>query len=549
MRAQTPDVHGAAKVPFLQPPHVRAAMLGLAETAVDLIEVDVGGGFGARGEFYPEDFLIPFAARLVGAACAGSRIGANTSWRSTTPARCMRMWKSPAGATARSSACAAMSMSISAHMSRTNGFTAPRNVVQFMAGPYCVPNIALDAAVYVTNKTPTGTYRGPGRFEASYFCERLFDMAAHDLGIDPAEFRRSNLLPKSSCRTRCPPSWTSTMAARPNATTARMHRLGSLPAGIRLDGEDQAARPAHRGPLSRHRRRLLHRRRRRRSARERAHGVELDGRVSVHVGSSAIGQGLETVLAQIAADALGLPMDRVRLLHGSTTLVQRGLRLVSFAVDSDGRFGNPHRRGGAAWRNPTAQPRSDSAARRMRCRLATARSHMARRVSIFLHWPGLPWSALITTRSTLIATAAMPRMSRSIPAPGTWRFWITSPSKMSAASSTRRRCMGRSSARWCRASAVYFSSIFNMTRTAQLLTGSLADYLLPTATDFPNIRGISLALRPCPNNPLGAKGAGEGGLIVVGGVIGNAIAAALRSLRCAAARPAAVAATAVAVDR
>ena len=58
----------------------------------------------------------------------------------------------------------------------------------------------------------------------------------------------------------------------------------------------------------------------------------------------------------------------------------------------------------------------------------------------------------------------------------------------------------------------------------------LVDYLLPTAAGFPHIRGISLGLRPCPNNPLGAKGAGEGGLIAVGGVISNAIAAALRSL-------------------
>jgi carbon-monoxide dehydrogenase large subunit len=64
----------------------------------------------------------------------------------------------------------------------------------------------------------------------------------------------------------------------------------------------------------------------------------------------------------------------------------------------------------------------------------------------------------------------------------------------------------------------------------QLLTGSLADYFLPTASDYPCIRSISLGLRPCPNNPLGAKGAGEGGLIAVGSVISNAIAAALRSL-------------------
>ena len=61
----------------------------------------------------------------------------------------------------------------------------------------------------------------------------------------------------------------------------------------------------------------------------------------------------------------------------------------------------------------------------------------------------------------------------------------------------------------------------------QLLTGSLADYLLPTASDFPNIRAVALEQKPSPHNPLGAKGAGEGGIIPVGGVIANAVAAAL----------------------
>jgi carbon-monoxide dehydrogenase large subunit len=65
---------------------------------------------------------------------------------------------------------------------------------------------------------------------------------------------------------------------------------------------------------------------------------------------------------------------------------------------------------------------------------------------------------------------------------------------------------------------------------AQLLTGSLADYLLPTASDFPVIRAVALEDKPAPHNPLGAKGAGEGGIIPVGGVIANAIAAALRPL-------------------
>ena len=64
----------------------------------------------------------------------------------------------------------------------------------------------------------------------------------------------------------------------------------------------------------------------------------------------------------------------------------------------------------------------------------------------------------------------------------------------------------------------------------RLLTGSLADYLLPTAGDFPQIRAVVMEMHPSPINPLGAKGAGEGGVVRVGGVIANAVASALVSL-------------------
>ena len=66
-------------------------------------------------------------------------------------------------------------------------------------------------------------------------------------------------------------------------------------------------------------------------------------------------------------------------------------------------------------------------------------------------------------------------------------------------------------------------------RDGQLLTGTLADYLLPTADDFQNIQSTVIELRPSPNNPLGAKGAGEGGIIPTGGLIANAVANALSS--------------------
>jgi carbon-monoxide dehydrogenase large subunit len=64
----------------------------------------------------------------------------------------------------------------------------------------------------------------------------------------------------------------------------------------------------------------------------------------------------------------------------------------------------------------------------------------------------------------------------------------------------------------------------------QLLTGSLADYLLPLASDFPNLRAIMLGNSPSPHNPLGAKGGGEGGTVPMGGLIANAVAAALAPL-------------------
>jgi aerobic carbon-monoxide dehydrogenase large subunit len=67
--------------------------------------------------------------------------------------------------------------------------------------------------------------------------------------------------------------------------------------------------------------------------------------------------------------------------------------------------------------------------------------------------------------------------------------------------------------------------------SGQILTGTLADYLIPSATDFPNVRAIVLQEHPSPHNPLGAKGAGEGGIIPAGALMANAVAAALRSLR------------------
>ena len=183
-----------------------------------MIECDVGGGFGVRGEFYPEDFLIPYAAR---------RLGRPVKWiedrrehlvacNHARDAECELEIACDRDGTIRGLRGQA-AVDLGAYI-RTNGATAARNIVQVLSGPYRVPHIHVDIDLLVTNKTPSGTYRGPGRFEADFFRERLFDMAARDLNIDRVEFRRRNLIaPKPRCRTRSP-AWRRSMPrARPTA--------------------------------------------------------------------------------------------------------------------------------------------------------------------------------------------------------------------------------------------------------------------------------------------------------------------------------------------
>jgi carbon-monoxide dehydrogenase large subunit len=184
---------GAAKVLFANR-RILAKQLGLAVDAIDMVEYDVGGSFGARGEFYPEDFLIPFAAR---------HVGRPVKWTEDRREHLMTMNHAREAACDVEIACARDGtilglrghafVDMGAYM-RTNGAVGARNIAQFMSGPYRVANIDLDVSLLLTNKTPVGTYRGPGRFETDFFRERLLDMAARDLGIDQVEFRRRNLV-------------------------------------------------------------------------------------------------------------------------------------------------------------------------------------------------------------------------------------------------------------------------------------------------------------------------------------------------------------------
>src|SRR5215472_16672200 len=186
-------VSGASKVAFFNR-RILAVQMGLAEDAIDMVENDVGGGFGVRGEFYPEDFLIPFAARFTGRPVKWIEdrrehlIAANHAREAECELQIACRYDGAILAL-RGHAKA----DVGAYL-RTNGMVGARNIAQFVSGPYRIPEIRIEASLLLTNKAPVGTYRGPGRFEADFFRERLFDIVASDLGIDRVEFRRRNLL-------------------------------------------------------------------------------------------------------------------------------------------------------------------------------------------------------------------------------------------------------------------------------------------------------------------------------------------------------------------
>ena len=524
-------ISGAAKLPFFNR-RAMAAMMGLPEEAVDYIEYDVGGGFGARGEFYPEDFLVAFAARRFGRpvkwvedrrehfmAIAHSR---ETECDHRDRVRPRRHDPRPArrhlGRHRR--LCAA----------QRHDAGAQRRAVPL--GPVSRPNMQLEAHAYVTNKTPSGTYRGPGRFEGCFFMERLLDMAASELGLDPA---RDPPPQSHGARARCRTRWRQVRAERRLRRDAlRQRRLcqhvRALPCRSRLEREATAPGQADRRPLSRPRHRLLHRGRRLGPARERAHRSGSSDGIAVYVGSSAIGQGIETDHGadrrRRARSADGAYPRHARLDH----LSARRLRLLRLARHRDGR-----QRGAGRGRDAARKyPRGGGQA----ARCAGGHAHRRRRPRDRARRPprragrcssvSRPTASSRTIPKRPTPTARRSPMSRSMPGPAASRCSTMSWWTMSAASSTRRPCTARWSAPRCRGSAACSPRRSSTTSNGQLLVGSLADYLVPLATDYPEVRAISLEEHPSPNNPLGAKGAGEGGIIPVGGALANAVSAALR---------------------
>jgi carbon-monoxide dehydrogenase large subunit len=519
-------VSGMTKVVFHNR-RILAKQMGLAEDAITMIEPDVGGGFGVRGEFYPEDFLIPFAARKVNRAVkwVEDRRENLIASNHARDAECELEIACERDGTIRGVR-GRGAADLGAYI-RTNGVTAGRNTAQVLSGPYRVPNIAFEMELLLTNKTPSGTYRGPGRFEADFFRERLFDMTANELGIDRVEFRRRNLLSPHEMPWALPTvqpldqgsetdsgdygatlehcladfGWAEKAKLQGKLVDGRRHGIA---VGCYLEGGGSGPRENVRMVL------------------------EDDGAVTLYVGSSSVGQGVETVFAQIAADALEMPMERIRnVLHGSTTYVKQG-------------YGSYSSRsivmGGSAIVQAADNLKHEirnAAAGRLQCKaeeiaIEADNAVGPNRASVPLSsLSGLSAEGTYASNKRTYSYGAHAAHVAVDPRTGHVALLdyvaIEDVGRIINPLTLHGQTIGAI------VQGLGGALLENLTYdgNGQFLAGSLADYLLPTASDFPVIRAHALELHRAPHNPLGAKGAGEGGIIPVGGVIANAVANAL----------------------
>jgi carbon-monoxide dehydrogenase large subunit len=518
-------IEGASKVLFFNR-RTLAKMMALPESAIDLLEVDVGGGFGVRGEFYPEDFLVPFAARKLG--CAVKWIeDRREHLLATNHSREIECELEIA--CRRDGTILGLRGIIRGDMGayiRTNGGVVPAKAAQFLPGPYRIAHVGVEVEAFMTNKTPTGTYRAPGRFEANFFRERLLDMVAADLGIDRVDFRRRNLITEAELpyvtgvlvpyepdsafdtgdyhatldRALAEIRWSQREALQGRGPDGRFYGLGLAPFV-----ESSAAGPREHARLV----------------------IEPNGTVTIFVGSSALGQGIETTFAQIAGDALNLPMSQLTVRHGSTTFVHEG-------------FGTYHSRalvvGGSAV--------LDGCEKLLAALHEAARERLGRpnadiAVSGGKVWAGDSERLSLASFAGLSANGVFDSVHRTY-SYGAHACWLAVDPRTGGIDILDYVAVedvgvavnpaivhGQAIGAVVQGLGGVFLDHLIYDENAQLVNASLADYLVPTATDFPKVRAVTLELRRSPSNPLGAKGAGEGGIVSVAAAVGNAVAAAL----------------------
>jgi CO/xanthine dehydrogenase Mo-binding subunit len=499
---------GVAKMPHFIRSAV-AEMLGLDEQLVRIEPVNIGGGFGVRGEIYPEDFLVPFAALRTGKPVCWIEDRAEHLLGTNHSRECQ--WRVRAGATRDGKLIfldGEVTLDIGAYVRPLIGIVAEQCALNLL-GPYRVQSFACRATSVLSNKMGIGTVRAPGRFEATFAREGIIDVLAASLGIDPLELRDRNLLTADDY-----PFDTGVESFGKNV----VYDSGNPRHALRIAADAIATGPPHPvddgrlmgvgvvpfiestglGPFEQAR-----------------VSVEAPGRVVVRLGTTSMGQGHETSFSQIAADAVGVDVDDVVVLEGDPASVSESVG--TFASRSMVMGGN------AIWlagqelggRIDKLDPERSGSLQQwlVAARDADIELDVEGRFDSWVNTYAYGAHAAIVAIDPELGTL---EVLRYVVVADVGR--VVNP----------RIVEGQVRGGVLQGLGGALLEELAYSEDGQPLAGSFMGYLLPSAHDAPVVEVMLLDDARSPGNPLGAKGAGEIGTIAPAAAIATAARHALR---------------------
>ena len=533
------ELHGAAKVPHWNRDSL-ARMLGRAASSMHLHEGHVGGGFGVRGELYPEDVLV----------CLGAlRLGRPVKWiedrrehlLATNHSR-QQLFRVRAAVDAQGRLLAIDGEFFhdqGAYV-RTHAATVPDLAAAMLPGPYRLAAYRMVGRIRLTNKTPCGTYRAPGRYESTFVRERLMDAIAARLNADPVEIRRRNLITK----TEMPYQRTLDTLG-----TELTYDSGDY-SGLLDKALSAVAWPALREKL------------RQRRAGGEAVGAALamfveksglgpfdgvhatideSGAVEIVTGAASVGQGMETAIAQICADALGVDYRKVRVVHGQTDRIAFGMGAfasrVTVMTGEAARIAATKLRAkamAAAASLLQSEPETldvidgSVVSRKTAHGPSVSLGEVARALApasklLGAAAPGLTaegWYEQTHMAYPYGVHIAVVRVDRDTGAVAVERYLVAYDIGRAVNPMLVEGQIAGGVAQGL-GGALFEEFLYDA--RGEPLCVSFADYLMPTAREIPSIETLLTEDAPSPLNPLGLKGAGEGGANPVGAVIAAAI--------------------------
>ena len=535
-------VWGPTKVPYFNR-SVLATFLGLPEHGIHFIEPDVGGGFGVRGEFYPEDFLIPFLAL---------RLDRPVKWIEDRREHFLaanhsreQRWEVEvaAGKEGDLQAVKARIWNDMGAYIRTHSATVPALSATIFPGPYRLANYWCEWNAVITNKTPIGTYRAPGRYECNFVRERLMDLISSRLGLDPAAVRFRNFIQPQEMPYSVGTSVLETPIIYDSGDYPRLMRKA-----VELSGYDRFKEVSRRvgelylgiglacfvektglGPFE--------------AARVR---MDRSGKAVVYTGATSVGQGLETTLAQICADELGLDIDDVTVVHGDTSLAPHSTGTFASRVTVMG--GNAVLLAARKLREKVIRLAAEyfgCSEEEVRFEESTLSAKNGRREALSLgelmrhasdSWKwgvsGLDLEAThyFETRKMVFphgAQVALVEVDAGTGVVTVKKLW----SLYDVGRAVNPMLLeGQIVGGVAQGLGGAFLEELVYDEAGQLLCTSFMDYLVPSSAEMPPVEVHLFENDPSPLNPLGVKGGGEGGTAGVGAAVANAVSDALRPL-------------------